>query len=382
MTNKGRTIFQFLGNFYESQSLRKIGASISIIVYVGSVGIEFYALMKILRFLGLPPEYIFPVCVALTVLTVMYVAESGFRGVVKTEKWQLMATILGWFAILALFILGIISSLENGSIEPSTVLSKEILSGSIYGLFKDPTFIVGSFMLFLFFMIGSMDAWQRCAAISNHEDPVGWVRGIMWGGTIVFPIIYFLPLLCGLFFNISSSASYAGNDTSPLMQPLILGLSICSLKWQILLFGFVFSCFVGAMVSTADTLLMSATYALFYDVLGVKGDVDIADLDFSNEKLRAYNALLLGKAKKYTIILGLFSIVVTIIGYLEIGVTEFVWALFSSVIVFAVPLLFAILFPNFAKNKGNSAILSISGGFIVLLPGKDQQHRNCTATTN
>ena len=67
----GKTLFQFLYEAYGSFRLKRFAALLSVVIYVGSVGLEFLALVQILRCVGMPSKYLIPVSLFATVVTVL-----------------------------------------------------------------------------------------------------------------------------------------------------------------------------------------------------------------------------------------------------------------------------------------------------------------------
>lgn len=359
---KGRTMYQFMGNAYQSIHVRKIGAVLGIIVYIGSVGAEFYAIIKVFEFLGLPTSFALPVSMTLTMLTVVYAAMGGFRSVVKTEFLQLCATIIGCVVIYFLLILGVIKA----QAPISRLLASDVWMGN-YSVSQQIGFAVVSFILFIPFMISSMDAWQRAAAISQEKDPIDSMSSAIKYGYWVFSIVYLIPIFCGLVF-LEMGVPDVGQQAAPLIHPITQLLTNFPIYGQIIIFGCALSAFVAAMISTADTLLVSSVYALFYDILGVTSDgVDMAKKDFSEESLYPINCALIQKARGCMLLFGLFSIIITVLGVLDVAFMTIIWTLFSSLIVFAVPLCIAVKFPDFAKGKASSATTSMIAGFTAVI---------------
>lgn len=364
---RGRTMFQFLEDIYGSSFVRKTGAIIAIIIFVGSVGAEFYAFVEVLRYLVLPDILVLPMCIFLTVLTVLYASIGGFRGVVKTELWQFIATIIGSIALAIILIFSIRQSLTEGDFVIPQFSDPAIWTGP-YGVFSSPDFIIGAFIVFLTFMLSSMDAWQRCAAISEHKDAVEWTTGIIKQGSLVFPLIYGLPIVCGMLFLLIPAVDQDVSDVAALLQPVVVAISNCPIFWKIILFGSIFSGIVAAMISTADTLLVSAVYALFYDIFGFAKDAfDKTDEDLDSPKSLKQDAMLIRRARIWLLIFGLLSVAITVIGSYQVGLSSIIWALFSSLIIFSIPIIIGVVSPKFSSGKWISASASIIGGFASVI---------------
>jgi len=234
-------------------------------------------------------------------------------------------------------------------------------------LFSDQMLVIGAFVLFLPFLLSCTDMWQRCAAISKHDDAKCWIAGSLKWGAVVFGILFLIPIIAGLTYRVihpspSPDAPYA----APLMAPLIETLAALPPLVQWLLLSMLLSCFLAAAVSTADTLLLAAVYALFYDVLGSTRKQPQVDFDDCSplEHLR-----LIAKGRTFVLVLGLLSVGITVLGAIGVDFTSLLLALFASVIIFAPALVGAVLAPRTARYGAACAILSISLGLLgVCLP--------------
>lgn len=358
----GRSLFGFLGKTYKSDSVRKLSALISIVPYVGSVGIEFYAFVLILRVLGLSETMIIPVCVLLTLITVAYATISGFRGVIKTESCQLYTVGIGCLALIAAIVIGIMKPGNDINFQKETF---DFFAAPM-GLFGSPDVIVGFILIFLPFTICSMDMWQRCAAINNNNgsSTVKEVKKMVMTGSFVFLGFYSIPIGCGiLYWFMVAGQSTPLSEGAPLIIPILNSISELNIGMQILLLGGSLSAFVAAMISTADTLLMSSISALFFDFFRAedKGDLNLETLKASE------HAQLIAKARVWMIILGLISLTIALVAAYGVGVITFLWTLFSSLIILAPVLIIPVFFPKFADGKNVSAYGSIASGFLMVV---------------
>jgi hypothetical protein len=200
-----------------------------------------------------------------------------------------------------------------------------------------------------------MDSWQRCAALGEKSGTAKVVKNGLLVSGIGFVLVYSVPLLMGIICLSGAFGKNLDQDRVLFVPLLFLGKTASPIT-QIISFIIIGSCFIAALLSTSDTLLNAAVYSLVYDILGVRENLDFADFSPVQHKK------VIAVAQTWTVLFGFSAIVVAFLGF---TLRDLIWAFFSSQIVFAVPLTFAVFWPNFVKGRSLSAMLSIPVGFVT-----------------
>ena len=208
-------------------------------------------------------------------------------------------------------------------------------------------------IIFFPFQISVMDMWQRIAAVKGDEK---MVKNMVKYDSIGFLIAYSIPIILGII--VSTVTNNVNDVNNVFFIPLINTLNP-------VLVGFLYAGLIGAIFSTADTLLICSSHSLFRDIWVQKKGLDVNKE--SKQKVYLFTTRTIG----YYI--GLMSIlIVVLLNFLELN--EIVIAVFSRQIVFFIPLIIAIYKPKYANKKAKGAIISIILGlfipFIVVIIGK------------
>ncbi len=344
---RGKTLHEFLQIKYQSADLRQVAAFFTIVAFVSTVGIEFYAGFVLLSAFGLPIESKLSLVLLMALLCIFYSALGGFRSVARTNRDQSYLIILGAGVLVLGLFLARKQLFKAGSSLPEWSLA------DANGFVSNPTAIFGFFMLFLPFLISAMDSWQRCAALSKRPDAKAVVRKGLLLGTIGFVFIYTIPILFGI-------SALSGAFGAKLAQNDVLFTTIFAVFGQLspilraIALAAILLCFVAAMLSTASTLLVTAVYSLIYDILAVRRGMDLDNLSDQQHKK------LIGVSQIWVMIFGFAA---TGICFLGLSLQDLIFAFFSAQIVIAVPLFVAAYWPRFAEGRAVSAIACLCCGF-------------------
>ena len=343
----GKTLHEFLEVSYNSSDLRQVAAFFTIVAFVSTVGIEFYAGFVLLSAFGLPMESKAPLVFLMTFVCSLYTAIGGFPSVARTDRIQFVVIIVGSvFLVFALYL-----TLKYLWASGLTFPKWENLKSK--GFLSDPLAIVGFLVLFLPFLISAMDSWQRCVALAGRDNARAIVKKGLVVGAVGFVVVYVIPILFGISTLTDAFGTHLAQN-QVLFTPILTVFHLVSPIFRALAYAAILLCFIGAMLSTAGTLLITAVYSLIYDILAVRQGVNFDSLSESQHQK------LVGVSQIWVII---FGFVAGAVSFLGLSLQDLIFAFFSAQIVIAVPLLVAAYRPNFARGRSVSALASLCFGF-------------------
>jgi len=311
---RNRTLHGFLASRYGAKT-QALGALATSIGYIINSGFEIFWGSLLFATSLSRPDLIVPVAFLLAILTGLYCSIGGYISNVKTDKVQnllgvVALALLLFFVILRtpfskyvtsasiIFIIGsvvyvLLSSmlprypkLQSNRFQSRTAIIFAIIAivvavllwigGVITETDKADSFLLKSSLLpipllvgllsfQLFFNAIDMSNWQQIAA--NGDIAPEQHNSIKW--SIIRASLYLLwfPALGGTLLGCTLRAlsseltsanifAYAFNQVIPSGGQVLRGLVL----------GFIFLGFIATSLSTADTLLMSATQTLSYDI--------------------------------------------------------------------------------------------------------------------
>jgi len=271
---KGHTLHEFLGNTYQSDMLRKLASICTIIVFTGTLGIEFWGVMMILNGLGLTNSLTRGfVAIFIALVTSLYTMLGGFKAAVHTDHLQKYLILIMGF-LLALLSFGAFGSLAGFSGAQRINILNDLFN--LKNLFSDPLFSISIFIMFVPFNFCVMDMWQRCTATTklvrnSAIKSVGSLKTML-----TFAFAFGVPIIVGL----------AARQVSPKLSPAsgmsILPNFISSLSvesaLQIGVNALIYAGFFAALASTADTLLINISYTFVYDILAPCRNIDFSTI--------------------------------------------------------------------------------------------------------
>lgn len=350
--DQGHTLHEFLGQKYDKQSLRTLASISTIVVFVGTLGIEFWGVVLLLKGLGLVGSLtVGSLAISVALVTATYTALGGFKAAVHTDRWQLW--LIGALTVVMVLIVFNVGGLLPAVDNPARI---DLLAscGSPSTLFSDIVFAIAMLILFIPFNFCVMDMWQRCTA-TKKEDRVRAIRSVgSWKTCLTFAIIFLVPILVGL--SARTVLSGASLDNNILVFPEFLKHVAGPPLLRIPVLCIIYAGFLAALMSTADTLLINVAYSFMYDVLGPIRRVDFVALDKT--------------AREHTIAVFRFWVVVfalLAVPLIFIGLTiyQLVLAVFSSQVVLFTPIMYAIFRPQRAAVRARGAWWSIVTGFVT-----------------
>lgn len=346
----GRTLHQTLGYTFKSKGLQEWSAIWTIIAFTGTVALEFYGGILLVRWTGLPLVTSITVVLSLAFVVSAFTISGGLRGVAVADVFLDVAT----FASAAILLVKIwpfpfIDNLQRG-----------LITTTAPATFDQFAFVASMAVLFIPFQFCTLDSWQRLLAWDKKgKSPKSWLLS----AGILLAIAYCVPISVGVFVKLHGIK--LGSSGQPLEVALdsmhlgagVLGLSIAGLA--------------GAVLSTADELLNCTSLSLLADYWGIP---------FSMTRESKESERLAASGKFYTAV---FAFLAAGLALLALRFTrelsDMALAIFSAQVVFAWPLAAALLSPELAPNlakwavramvtSGIAAILLVMCAWIINMP--------------
>ena len=317
---------------------------IQFLILLCIVGAQFVALNLLIEMYGVD-YYNLGFILLLTVI--LYASFSGFKGVVKTDKIQLLG-----FLIPVLF-LGIPILLNHFDIVLDITFDEKKIGSTSdgYGI----PFIVGAVILFAPSIFVRNEFWQRVRAAKNSKVAT---NAFVVAAISVF-IIYFIITSLGM---IASEVIPNSEESQLSMLELMkkegwLPLSVINIGLLVTI--------ILTLTSTIDSYLNVATSVVSKIVDKAKWSKYYEDLS-ENVDNPAFENLLIKKLRIFSIIIG--SIGVLLAAYFS-SVVDIVVGASSSLIVFLPVTFYAVVFASKDKNRVSSstAILSLALGYLTFI---------------
>ena len=327
-----RTLHQTIGLTFRSERLQKWAAIWTIVAFVGTVALEFYGGILLLRWTGLSTFGSVAIVLTLAFVVAAFTITGGMRGVGVADMFLDVVTgaallILLWFLLPELDV-------------PGTL--KQDFSAPPTG--ENTTFIVGMLILFVPFQFCTLDSWQRLLAWNkSHRNPYSWLPV---GGALL-AIAYCVPIAIGVW------ARENGIQPSDTTQPLKEFMTVAAIPAYLL--GLCFAGLAGAMLSTADELLSCSSLTLLADLLNIPLTKKAQEARSS-----ADNARLGTSGQFYTAVFGFVAAAIALVTIrFEREIRELALAVFSAQIVFAWPLAVALFSPTRAPRLARPATIAM-----------------------
>jgi len=241
---KGTTLHNFIGRSFRCNYLRYSSAIVSIVGYLGIFVIELYVGVEIFKIFSTSTQWTAIVAIFIMSLIFIYTYLGGYKAVVDTDRLQLgLITIATLFAIISLGVLQF--TLPH-------VRSSE--------LFPFPGWLPTSFIIVMIignvpFQILRMSHWQRAAAVKNVKTiESGLKRGIVMS-FIFWAIFGVMGLLLYWIADLQKPGAIV----------LLELLRNNPFPYNLIVYPILFTGFVAALMSTADTVFVAILTSYVYD---------------------------------------------------------------------------------------------------------------------
>ena len=293
------TVPDYLEHRYNSKTARLLGALLSLVAIIGILGAQVWASQGALSILGIDPV---TAAVIATLLFIVYTAASGLWGVTLTDAVQLAIIFVG-IPVAALMGLqsaggfegiretlaatGLDSGALNG-LEPgldsgtantiateavnATAAAANTGSGSGPGIDPDAYFhplgaggamVVAAILPAIMYTLIGQDFYQRLFAARDEKIAVR--AAALAGGILILYAAF--PALAGMAARGVFGADIEPSQAIPMLVAEVLPAWIGAI---------VVAAIIGAIMSTADSLLVAGTSHLTHDIFGKLMRPDLA----------------------------------------------------------------------------------------------------------
>lgn len=331
------TVQSFLGNTYQSTSVKKCALFFSLIGYLSIFSMELLVGVSILApFFG--NKVVLFASLYLGFLLI-YALMSGYKAIVATDRLQL--------AFIVLSILGLLGYLLYLNREPG-FLDLAAFKGRLRSAWAAPlSFYLGITFLNLPAPVSDAGTWQRVCSCKDSKTAQKGLVGVFF----LFILLWSALILLGNAFSVSSIPTQFAD--MPMISGIIASMGqIESVAGGLIVLVFMLGLF-SAMVSTADSLLIAAGQVFVIDVLKV------------SRKDEASTALKKSRLAMLVLALGSFLLFV-VFQFLKLDVVNLVFAIYGAQLAM-VPAVFTGLISKKLRAdpaRGRlAALLSITIGF-------------------
>lgn len=362
----GHTLHEFIGEHYDQPGrfpiVRLTASALTLIVFWGTIGIEFFAAVIVFTKLSGGPS---PMFMALLIASVIitYTIKGGYRAATVADWPRLLLVSVGFLILGAIAFRIQQTSVPLGT-EPLLslrALSRVPLGWAFAGIFT-----------LVPVQLSGMDMWQRCVAADGNIPAIR--RGLFL--SLPLNLLWLVPAYVGALAKslgyVPDNVNYVVMDVLEKIKPFI------GPWWKWAVQPLVYGSLVATMASTVDTLLMSLIFTFMYDMYGCVNRVNYSTLSKAEEDKMVL------RSKYWTGILGLSSLFVVFVGVLKATLYDLVITSFALQIILFSPVLLVILMPkrNLAKKRWlafagmSAAFLSAIAAIVVFLIMKDQNFLN------
>jgi solute:Na+ symporter, SSS family len=243
------TVPDYLELRYGSRLVRLLGAVLSLAAIIGILGAQVWASQGALSILGIDPTV---AAVAATLLFIIYTAASGLWGVTLTDAVQLLIIFIGvpLAAVLGLReaggFAGIRASLAGAELDVTT-------QAFFHPLGAGTVLVIATILPTMMYTLIGQDFYQRLFAARDAKVAV---RAALLAGGVLIAYAAF-PALAGMAARGIFGAGIDPAQAIPLLVTHVLPV------WS---GAIVVGAILGAIMSTADSLLIAGTSHLTNDI--------------------------------------------------------------------------------------------------------------------
>jgi solute:Na+ symporter, SSS family len=251
------TVPDYLEHRYNSKTARLLGALLSLVAIIGILGAQVWASQGALSILGIDPV---TAAVIATLLFIVYTAASGLWGVTLTDAVQLAIIFVG---VPLAAVLGL---QEAGGFEGirETLAATGVDSGAYFHpLGAGGAMVVAAILPAIMYTLIGQDFYQRLFAARDEKIAV---RAAALAGVILICYAAF-PAIAGMAARGVFGAEIEPSQAIPMLVAEVLPAWIGAI---------VVAAIIGAIMSTADSLLVAGTSHLTHDIFGKLMRPDLA----------------------------------------------------------------------------------------------------------
>lgn len=338
---QGKTLHQAIGETFQSKSIKFYASIGTIIAFVLTVGLEFYGGIKLISAANVPLLSYVSIGILFIIIVGYFTARGGFGGVAYTDIALDVITLAGILVLLS-GIFSFIWSLFTSSFPIITSQNDKIIEFPSIG--ENIIFTISMVILFLPFQFCTFDSWQRLSARKDRESSPNWL--ISFSGLLV-GFCFCIPIILGMYLRSKNVFVDVENNQ------LVLFEFLKYQSFQPIWIGLIFAGFIAAVFSTADELLNCCSYSFLSDTIEV------------NENNSEEGKTTLNYSYKfYVIVFCIISAIFAFIGlWKEKEITDVGLAVFSTQIVFILPLIFVFFKVENANKYVKRVKFSMIAGF-------------------
>lgn len=329
------TVPDYLEHRYKSKTARLLGALLSLVAIIGILGAQVWASQGALSILGIDPV---TAAVIATLLFIVYTAASGLWGVTLTDAVQLAIIFVG---IPVAAVMGMQSA---GGFEGI----RETLAATGLDHSPDPdayfhplgaggAMVLAAILPAIMYTLIGQDFYQRLFAARDEKIAV---RAAALAGVILMCYAVF-PALAGMAARGIFGAAIEPSQAIPMLVAEVLPVWIGAI---------VVAAIIGAIMSTADSLLVAGTSHLTHDIYG-----KLIRPDLAGDTRRM---LLISRAG--TVVIGLLAL------FLALYIQRIIDLLLLSYTMYAagvfVPVVLGLYWP---RGTAAGAVAGIAGGSLA-----------------
>jgi Na+/pantothenate symporter len=337
----GKTLHQVLGEAFESSGLQRWVAVWTIVAFVGTVALEFYGGIILLRWTNLPLFTSLTVALLLALLVSSFTVAGGFRGIALADIWldivALAATVILAYCVFRHYRGFIFSGLPTNADFSNSQIPL------VTGVGDNILFVIGMVIILLPFQLCTLDSWQRLVAWKKRERSP---TSLLLIGAVILSLAYCVPILIGLVLRNQGLSIVDGS------HPLKLFLDNSGIMPAVL--GLVFAGFISAMFSTADELLNCCSLSLLFDAFLIPRN--------NSQRTKHDEAKLVLSGQFYT---GVFAFVSAGIAFIAYAygrkASELALAIFSTQVVFTLPIMIAL----YDRHKAPRLTVPAKTGMVI-----------------
>jgi Na+/proline symporter len=352
----GHTLHEFIGEYYDVPGrrpyVRLTAAFLTVLVYWGALGIEFFAAVILFTKLAASPS---PILIALitAIVIIVYTIHGGYSAATVADYGRLILVFVG-FVVLGGLALG-----KQMTAIPGSLFR---ISGSLSRF--DLAWAIAVFISLVPFHLSAMDMWQRGVAAGGNVSAIR--RGLI--KSLPICILWLIPAYVGSLVHTLGATPSSVNPSSANVNYVVLNIFdyvaplVRPWLWEWVLQPIVYGSLVATLASTGDSLLISMIFTFMYDIYGSFRKINFATMSKDQERT------FLSRGKYWAGALGLSSVFIVFVGLSAASLYDLIISSFSIQIILFWPVIFALWFPN--KDFTRTRFLAFSGlvgGLIVAI---------------
>jgi len=243
------TVPDYLEHRYSSRLLRLLGALLSLVAIIGIIGAQVWAAQGALAILGIDPTR---AAVAATVMFIAYTAMSGLWGVTLTDAVQLAIIFIG-VPVAAVLALG-----EAGGFDGIRAVIDAQSTATGTARYFSPLgaglgVVLAALVPTMMYTLIGQDFYQRLFAARDENTAF---RAAIAAGALLIAFAVF-PVVTGMAARALFGPEIEAARAIPMLIDEVLP------AWAA---AIVIAAILGAIMSTADSLLMAGTSHVTHDI--------------------------------------------------------------------------------------------------------------------